>query len=138
MSAIAQDLTAEKTFLVVLKLRARYPDSPLFDSAKHHAIYMLRERIALKALIRSLAESSPDGMMDVYHWSRDCDGCEGDRTYRIPATIEAFDHEYSEIDKWADGPFAFRPITREAAETHEPYWRDRGSEAHENGHPYRL
>jgi len=66
--------------------------------------------------------------MYCYQWGRDCDQCESDRMYMIPATLDAFLTQEDDIYDEAEGPTSFYIVSEADHEGFEPTFRDRRAE----------
>lgn len=96
----------------------------------------LAQRARLAARIARFAEG---GQVAIVAGGRDCDGVvyEG-HVSLIPASVVAYERHVDRALEWADGPMHFDIELPSVAEHVEPYSRDLGAEAHENGHPHVL
>tara|TARA_R100000808_G_scaffold21585_1_gene46604 strand:+ start:3348 stop:3746 length:399 start_codon:yes stop_codon:yes gene_type:complete len=76
-----------------------------------------------------------NGKVALVESGMDCDGVEYENEVTIVdsnKTLDAIDDKA----EWADGPMRFFIMRVSDAEKLKPYKRDRGTEAHENGHPH--
>ena len=95
------------------------------DAKKYQRDDSLECRADLKATIESLQQ---DGKLAVYHWSRDCDQCEGDSMRLIPATVFAYSHWEERMHDQAEGPCRTEPVSFDAYNSFEASFKDRRAE----------
>lgn len=67
-------------------------------------------------------------VMYVYQWGRDCDQCESDSMFKIPATLEAFERAVDEMYDGAEGPCSMSICTALDYAEFQPTFRDRRAE----------
>ena len=90
----------------------------------------LEEREELAQEIKAMAVN---GKVPVYEWGRDCDMCESDSAYLIPANVMAFERRECRVYDGAEGATSFRLMHWDNYKDFHPSFRDRIGEAWDNG-----
>lgn len=85
----------------------------------------LKERAKLKSKID---ECTVNGKIPLLIWERDCDLYEVERVQWCNANVTSFEATLTNLEQWQEGPFTVRIITKQYADNHTTWTRDRAAE----------